>query len=102
MSLVGAIVALCKALPTLERLFLSVSDAIREAKAKARYEAKLTHIDNAMRLHGLPDGSGGVQQHQEADSTSRVPESGVSRASVYEGRTEDNRRFGVSDRERKS
>ena len=48
------------------------------------------HIDAALRLHGLPD-AGGVQQHQEADSTYRVPESGVSRASVHEGRTEDNR-----------
>jgi len=78
MGAISAIVALCRALPVLERLFLSVADSIREAKAKARYDAKLDHINAAMRLHGLPDASG-VQQHQEADSTSRVPESGVSR-----------------------
>ena len=95
MSLVSAIVALCKALPVLERLFLSVSDAIREAKAKARYDAKLTHIDNAMRLHGLPYGAGRVQQHQEADSAPAVPQSGVQRTGLHKGRTEDDRGTGV-------
>jgi len=92
MSLISAIVALCKALPVLERLFLSVSDAIREAKAKARYEAKLTHIDNAMRLHGLPDGAGGVQQHQETDGAPSVSEGSVSGAGLHQGRAADNRR----------
>ena len=70
--------------------FLSVAEGIREAKAKARYEAKLDHIDAAMRLHGLPD-AGGVQQRAKADSASGVPESGVSRAELHEGRAEDNR-----------
>lgn len=92
MSLISAIVALCKALPVLERLFLSVSDAIREAKAKARYDAKLTHIDNAMRLHGLPDGSGGVQQHQEADGAPSVSEGSVSGAGLHQGRAADDSR----------
>ena len=90
MQIVSAIIALAKAVPVLERLFLSVADGIREAKAKARYEAKLDHIDAAMRLHGLPD-AGGVQQRAKADSASGVPESGVSRAELHEGRAEDNR-----------
>ena len=94
MQFIGAIVALVKAVPALERLFLSVADAIREAKAKERYEAKLDHIDAAMRLHGLPDASG-VQQHQEADGSPRVPQSGVQRAELHEGRTEDNRGTGM-------
>ena len=92
MSLVGAIVALCKALPVLERLFLSVSDAIREAKAKARYEAKLTHIDNAMRLHGLPYGAGRVQQHQTTDGSPSIPKGGNAGAGVHQGRAADNSR----------
>ena len=71
--------------------FLSVAEGIREAKAKARYEAKLDHIDAALRLHGLPDSSG-VQQHQASDSAPRVPESGVQRAELHEGRIKDNRR----------
>ena len=92
MSLISAIVALCKALPVLERLFLSVSDAIREAKAKARYDAKLTHIDNAMRLHGLPDGAGGVQQHQTPDGASAVSEGGNTGAGLHQGRAADDSR----------
>ena len=92
MSLVGAIVALCKALPTLERLFLSVSDAIREAKAKARYEAKLTHIDNAMRLHGLPYGAGRVRQHQTTDGASAIPKGGNAGAGLHQGRAADDSR----------
>ena len=92
MSLVSAIVALCKALPVLERLFLSVSDGIREAKAKARYDAKLTHIDNAMRLHGLPYGAGRVQQHQTPDGASAVPKGGNDSAGLHQRRAADNRR----------
>jgi len=92
MSLISAIVALCKALPVLERLFLSVSDAIREAKAKARYNAKLTHIDNAMRLHGLPDGSGRVRQHEKTDGAPSVSESGNAGAGLHQGRAADNSR----------
>ena len=91
MQIVSAIIALAKAVPVLERLFLSVADGIREAKAKSRFEAKLDHIDAAMRLHGLPD-AGGVQQHQASDSAPRVPESGVQRAELHEGRIKDNRR----------
>jgi len=92
MSLVSAIVALCKALPVLERLFLSVSDGIREAKAKARYDAKLTHIDNAMRVHGLPYGAGRVQQHQASDSASAVSEGGIAGPGLHQGRAADNSR----------
>ena len=78
MGAISAIVALCRALPVLERLFLSVADSIREAKAKARYDAKLDHIDAALRLHGLPDASG-VQQHETPDGSPSVPESGIPR-----------------------
>ena len=91
MQIVSAIIALAKAVPVLERLFLSVADGIREAKAKARYEAKLDHIDAALRLRGLPDGSR-VQQHQEADSAPSVPESGVPCTGLHSGDSQDNRR----------
>jgi len=91
MSLISAIVALCKALPVLERLFLSVSDAIREAKAKARYNAKLTHIDNAMRLHGLPD-AGRVRQHEKTDGASAISKGGNGGAGVHQGRAANDSR----------
>ena len=58
MSLVSAIIALCKAVPVLERLFLKIADALREAKAKARYEDKLSVIDSAIGKHRLPKHEG--------------------------------------------
>ena len=47
-NLVSAIVALCKALPVLEKVFLIVAARIREAKAKSNYEDKLSEIDSAI------------------------------------------------------
>ena len=88
MSLISAIVAVCKSLPILERLFLQIADGIKEAKAKARYEAKLDHIDAAMRLHGMPNDSR-IRQHEEADGSSAVSESRGSRAGLHEGRAEN-------------
>jgi hypothetical protein len=58
MSLVSAIIALCKAVPILERLFLQIADEIKEAKAKARYEDKLSAIDAAVSKHRLPKHEG--------------------------------------------
>jgi hypothetical protein len=72
MGLVSAIVALCKAVPVLERLFLGVADAVREAKAKARYEAKLDHIDAAVDRFRLPDDPR-VEWSEGTDGTSAVP-----------------------------
>ena len=85
MGLVSAIVALCKAVPILERLFLGVADAVREAKAKARYEAKLDHIDDAFNAFVLPDG--GVEQRRGVDQPPAVPGGGDKRAGVDEGGT---------------
>ncbi len=75
MGLIKAILALFKAFPALERLFVQVSNAVREANASQRYEDKLAHIDNAMRIHGLPDDSK-VRERQGTDSTPAVSESG--------------------------
>ena len=88
MSLISAIVAVCKSLPILERLFLQVADGIKEAKAKSRYNAKLDHIDAAMRLHGMPNDSR-IRQQPAIDETSSVSESRVSRAGLHEGRAEN-------------
>ena len=77
MGLIGALVSVCKAMPVLERLVLSLADAVWEAKAKARYEAKLDHIDSALDAFILPDG--GVEQRRDADQASAVPPSGTGR-----------------------
>ena len=58
MGVVSAIAALCKAVPAMERLLFSVVAAVKEAKAKARYEAKLDRIDAAVDLHRVPDDEG--------------------------------------------
>jgi len=81
-GLIKAILALFKAFPTLERLFMHISDAVKEANAAKRYEDKLTHIDNALRVHGLPDDSK-VRERQGTDGTPAVSESGVSRTGLH-------------------
>ena len=88
MSLISAIVAVCKSLPILERLFLQIADGIKEAKAKARYEAQLDRIDAAMRLHGMPNDSR-VRQQSAIDEAPAVSESRFSRAGLYERRAEN-------------
>ncbi len=82
MGLVSAIAALCKAVPVLERLLFSVADAVREAKAKARYEAKLDHIDSAFNAYVLPDG--GVEQRRGVDKPPAVSGGSDKRAGVDE------------------
>ena len=78
MGLISAIIALLKAVPSLERLFLKVSDGIREAQAKERFDAKLTHIDDAMRS------AGGGMLHSEENEWSE----GVDRSpAISEGST---------------
>ena len=85
MGLVSAIAALCKAVPVLERLFLGVADAVREAKAKARFEAKLDHIDDAFNAFVLPDG--GIAERRGVDQPPAVPGGSDKRAGVDEGGT---------------
>ena len=82
MGLIKAILALFKAFPALERLFVQVSNAVREANASQRYEDKLAHIDNAMRIHGLPDDPK-VRERQGTDSTPAVSESGDGSAGLH-------------------
>ena len=96
MGLVSAIVALCKAVPVLERLFLGVADAVREAKAKARYNAKLSDIDDAVDRFRLPDGAG-IEWSEDVDRSPGVPGSGDGSTSFHEGSTEKSGGTGVRD-----
>ena len=77
MGFIGALVSVLKAMPVLERLVLALADGVREAKAKARYEAKLDHIDSALDAFILQDG--GVEKRRDADQASAVPPSGTGR-----------------------
>ena len=86
MGLVSAIAALCKAVPDLERLLFSVVDAVREAKAKARYEAKLDHIDDAVDRHRVPNDEG-VEWCGGTDQSPTVPGGGKKCACLDKGGT---------------
>ena len=86
MGIVSAIIALLKAVPSLERLFLKIADGVREAQAKARYDEKLTHIDNAMR-----SARGGMLHSEEnewsegVDRSPAISEGSTIRANLDEG-----------------
>ena len=72
MSFISAIVALLRAVPSLERLFLKIAEDVKEANAKNRYDAKVDRIDalidgvrvqhTTVRERGEVDKSGGVQK----------------------------------------
>ena len=95
MGFISAIIALLRAVPSLERLFLRIADGVKEAKAKARYDAKLTHIDNAMRTaRWLPDGAG-TEWSEDTDRSPSVSEGGTIRARVDEGSVGNSGKTGV-------
>ena len=78
MGIISALVSVLKAMPVLERLVLAVADGVREAKAKARFEAKLDHIDAAIE-RSRPDWwermpIGGTEERRDADQAPRVPQ----------------------------
>ena len=77
MGFISALVSVLRAAPVLERFFCAVADAVRERKAKARYEAKLDHIDSALDAFILPDG--GVEKRRDVDKPPAVPPSGTGR-----------------------
>ena len=91
MGIISAIIALLKAVPSLERLFLKVADGVREAKAQARYDEKLGNIDAAITAAH----SGGLPDRAEAgwsegvDRTPTIPEGRTIRARVDEGGVEE-------------
>jgi len=97
MGIVSAIIALLKAVPSLERLFLKVADGVREAKAKARHEDKLTHIDNAMRDARWMRDDAGAEWSEDVDRSPSVSEGGTTRATVDEIGIKESSGTGVRD-----
>ena len=87
MGIVSAIIALLRAVPSLERLFLRIADGVKEAKAKARYDAKLGNIDAAIiaaRADGVRDGEG-VEWSEDPDRSPPVSEGSTTRTRMDEG-----------------
>ena len=85
MGIIKAIVALLRAVPSLERLFLMIADNVKETKAKARYEKKLDRIDSA-----IASARGGMlhsstnEWSEDPDRSPPVPEGGTINATVDE------------------
>jgi len=97
MGIVSAIIALLRAVPSLERLFLRIADGVKEAKARARYDAKMSDIDAAIaaaRDDGVRDGAG-TQWSEGVDRSPPVSEGGTVRARVDEGGIEESRGTGI-------
>ena len=94
MGIVSAIIALLRAVPSLERLFLRIADGVKEAKAKARYDTKLDSIDAAIAAHRLPDGAG-TEWSEDPDRSPPVSEGGTVRARVDEGGIKESSGTGI-------
>ena len=92
MGLVSALVALLRAVPSLERLFLKVSDQLREAKAQRRYNEKLDRIDDAIaaaRGGGMHDSRvSGTGWHLDVDRSPSVSDSSTGSTGVHTGSVE--------------
>ena len=94
MGIVSALVALLRAVPSLERLFLKVSDQLREAKAQKRYNEKLDRIDDAIaaaRGGGMHDSRvSGVGWNLDPDRSPAVSDSSTGSTGVHKGSTKQN------------
>ena len=92
MGLVSALVALLRAVPSLERLFLKVSDQLREAKAQRRYNEKLDRIDDAIaaaRGGGMHDSRvSGIGWNLDPDRSPAVSDSSTGSTGVHTGSVE--------------
>ena len=97
MGIVSAIIALLRAVPSLERLFLKIADGVKEAKARERYNAKMSDIDAAIaaaRADGVRDGAG-VEWSEDPDRSPPVSEGGTIRARVDKSGVEESRGTGI-------
>tara|TARA_R100001443_G_scaffold91173_2_gene97799 strand:- start:887 stop:1171 length:285 start_codon:yes stop_codon:yes gene_type:complete len=94
MGIISAIIALLRAVPSLERLFLKIADGVKEARAKERFNAKLNHIDDAIAAHRLPDGAG-VEWSAGVDRAPPLPEGGTFRTSLDGGGVEESSGTGI-------
>ena len=97
MGFISAIIALLRAVPSLERLFLKIADGVKEAKAKARLDAKLGRVDAAIaaaRSGGVWHDEG-TEWNEDPDRTPPVSEGGTIRARMDEGSTSQSGGTGI-------
>ena len=87
MGLISALVALLKAVPSLERLCLQISDAVREANAKKRYDAKVDRIDAL--VDGVRAQHTTIEQRGSSDENEGVQESSIRQPRLDERSAKD-------------
>ena len=81
MGLIKAILALFKAFPSMERLFMHISKGVNEARAAKRYEDKLDSIDSAI----LRLSDDGTEWDSKTDGPPTVSIGGESSTRVHTG-----------------
>ena len=86
MGIIRAIVALLRAVPSLERLFLSISNGIKEANAKANYEEKLDNIDSAVDAYRMSGSE--IKWSEGVDRSPPISDSSEGSTSFHEGSIE--------------
>ena len=86
MGVIKAIVALLRAVPSLERLFLSISNGIKEANAKANYAEKLDNIDAAVDAYRMSGSE--VKWSEGVDRSPTISDSSEGSTSFHEGSVE--------------
>jgi hypothetical protein len=82
----GWLLAILRAVPSLERLFLHIGEAIKSHRADEKHEEELDHIDAAIAAarSGVQDSRiSAFEWSLDPDRTPPVPDSGDQRPSVH-------------------
>ena len=82
----GWLLAILRAVPSLERLFLHIADGIKQHRANTKYEDELDHIDAAIANAGggMQDGRvSGTQWSFDVDRSPPGSDSGAHRPSGH-------------------
>lgn len=87
MGIIKAIIALLRAVPSLERLFLRIADGVKEANAKVRYEEKLDHIDSAVDAYRMSGSK--IEWSEGVDRSPPVSDSSTGSTSFHKGSIEE-------------
>ena len=90
MGVVSTIVALIKAVPVLERLFLGVAKAYREQVAQKRLDEKLSFIDDIIDQHsGVSNPNAKARKRKKAGGSPGVSSSSSGGTGVHKGGTKN-------------
>jgi hypothetical protein len=101
MGIISTIVALIKAVPVLERLFLALAKEYKEKVASERYQDKLDFIDSAVdRYHRIGLSDSKAKQREGTDGASPVSRCCKSGPSVDKGRAKKGGRARVQNRKK--